>query len=91
MIIDPLGQKAEPLQETRKATTHANPSVMQYQDGLKLVTVFEPGLTKREWFAGMVLLVLDEHQTRNMTENEIADWAYKRADAMLARGKTDAP
>lgn len=49
--------------------------------------VQDPGLTKREWFAGQALLIVGAlWQDRHASQHEIAAAAYEIADAMLAAG-----
>lgn len=47
-----------------------------------------PGMTKREWYAGMALQGYRSWCGTNVYSPEsIAEWAYKDADAMLRAGK----
>lgn len=48
-----------------------------------------PGLTKREWFAGMALQVIHSDGGRYGPEGmkQVAEYAYAMADAMIEAGK----
>ena len=45
-----------------------------------------PGLTKREWYAGMALQGMLSGDP-NMSLEESTKWAYDHADAMIKAGK----
>ena len=55
---------------------HPMPSGGTYSDG---------GITKRDWFAGLALIAIADDC--GMTDAEIAERCYQRADAMLAARK----
>ena len=53
----------------------------------KVMTVFQPGMTMRDWFAGQALstlIHLHENRDGEWGESEVATSAYDMADAMLA-------
>lgn len=51
----------------------------------------EPGMTMREWFAGMALQGLCAHDGPPYSEDEIAEIAVGMADALLAELRKEKP
>lgn len=47
------------------------------------------GMTLRDWFAGMALqgLCANSHVWEEMTENEMIEMAYRRAEKMISEGE----
>ena len=43
----------------------------------------EPGMTLRDWFAGMAMSGDLCHGIDSCTDSKLAEWAYRVADAML--------
>ncbi len=47
-----------------------------------------PGLTIRDYFAGMSMQgMLSNHDNESKTQDQLAEWAYADADAMLKERK----
>jgi hypothetical protein len=56
-------------------------------DDNDMVTLVQPGMTLRDWFAGQALatlISLHENRDGGWCESEVATSAYDMADAMLA-------
>ena len=48
------------------------------------VKVDDPGMTLRQWYAGMALQSMAIHQVGEIEENSIVEQAFAYADAMIA-------
>ena len=52
---------------------------------------FLPGMSLRDWFAGQALpVLLEEHQhNESVSRHDIAEWAYRYANAMIEKRETE--
>lgn len=48
---------------------------------------YQPGMTLRDYFAGMALQGIIAHVDKSVTVEVISDYAYYQADAMIERRK----
>jgi hypothetical protein len=73
---------------SKNARVPAFPSANEIKLGDYTTTGY-PGLTKREWFAGMALCGMKAHGTGALFESEVAVIAYQYADAMIEEGSKE--
>ena len=66
--------------ETTQTGGWAFPTQFQDKDG---TFICEPGMTLRDWFAGMTLQALVSIEITEDEAREVAELAYLTADAML--------
>lgn len=52
-------------------------------DGKDPTTIIHDGMTLRDYFAAKAMLGLFNDTDLAMTQRELAEWAYKMADAMM--------
>jgi len=49
-----------------------------------------PGMSLRDWFAGMALSSTTDKEFASMAHNDVADWCYCVADAMIEERNKEA-
>lgn len=65
---------------------HAFPTQTWENDGDQVLQYQEPGMSLRDWFAGLAMQAAATYPARadRFTIEQRAWWAYRQADAMLA-------